>query len=271
MKEIIPGLFLGSLEDIHDVENISKNGVSHILTVDSTSLPAKLQDEFIHKGISLDHVYMLDTLDFELCSALQNALQILNSRSSSCISVVHCFAGVSRSASVIICYLMKRLDISYDRAYHIVKEKKSDISPNPNFERQLRLFEKQGKNFENLSQFRIPKLQWNLKCQNRGKAQNDQDDTTLITAKCKKCRYRIIDACTLIHGDFNSDKCSSIFLEEPQPWLLEDGMCVQDTKISCPVCKSKLGLIRWSGNMCSCQRWITPAIQFHRSKIDGIL
>lgn len=48
-------------------------------------------------------------------------------------------------------------------------------------------------------------------------------------------RYRIIDACTLIHGDFNSDKCSSIFLEEPQPWLLEDGMCVQDTKVGEPV------------------------------------
>lgn len=107
MKEIIPGLFLGSLEDIHDVENISKNGVSHILTVDSTSLPAKLQDEFIHKGISLDHVYMLDTLDFELCSALQNALQILNSRSSSCISVVHWYVN-----------LFQLLQIFYYHHYH---------------------------------------------------------------------------------------------------------------------------------------------------------
>ena len=93
MKEIISGLFLGSLEDVHDVDNISKNGISHILTVDSTGLPAKLQDEFTHKGISLDHVFMLDTLDFELCTALQNALQILNSRSPSSISVVHWYVS----------------------------------------------------------------------------------------------------------------------------------------------------------------------------------
>jgi len=268
MKEIISGLFLGSLRDIHDAENISKNNVSHILTVDSTSLPAGLQDELKNRGIAIDHVFMLDTLDFEICSALENAVRILNSRSPTSISIVHCFAGISRSASVIICYLMKRLDMSYDSAFHIVKEKKSDISPNPNFEKQLRFFERQGKSFEKLSQFRIPRLRWNLHCQSREKTQNGQENITLVTAKCKTCRFNIIDACPIIHGDLSSDKCSSIFLEEPQPWLLEGGMCFQDIKILCPACKSKLGSIRWSGNMCSCKRWITPAIQFHRNKID---
>lgn len=37
------------------------------------------------------------------------------------------FAGVSRSATVIIGFLMKQHDISYDEAFRIVKAKKSDI------------------------------------------------------------------------------------------------------------------------------------------------
>ena len=102
MKEIISGLYLGSLKDIHDVENIAKNGVSHILTVDSTDLPAELQDELKDKGILIDHVFMLDTLDFEICDALQNALHILNSRSPSSISVVHWYVHLVQKIIIFI-------------------------------------------------------------------------------------------------------------------------------------------------------------------------
>ena len=89
MKEIISGLFLGSLRDIHDVENISRNNVSHILTVDSTSLPAGLQEKLKNNGIAVDHIFMLDTLDFEICTALENAMRILNNRSPTSVSIVH--------------------------------------------------------------------------------------------------------------------------------------------------------------------------------------
>ena len=41
----------------------------------------------------------------------------------------------------------------------------------------------------------------------------------------------MLDGCTVSHGDFSSDNCSSIFLEEPQPWLLQDGKYIQDTKV----------------------------------------
>lgn len=37
------------------------------------------------------------------------------------------FAGISRSASIIIAYLMKKHDMTYDEAYAAVKDKKPDI------------------------------------------------------------------------------------------------------------------------------------------------
>jgi protein-tyrosine phosphatase len=55
---------------------------------------------------------------------------------------VHCGAGISRSATVIIGYLMKKYNWNYQEAYDFVKLKKLNIQPNKGFEVQLkRIFE----------------------------------------------------------------------------------------------------------------------------------
>jgi protein-tyrosine phosphatase len=49
----------------------------------------------------------------------------------------HCAAGVSRSASFVIAYLMKDQGISYQEAFNFVKSKRSIIRPNSGFVQQL--------------------------------------------------------------------------------------------------------------------------------------
>jgi len=56
--------------------------------------------------------------------------------------LVHCMAGISRSTSLIIYYLMRKYALSYDQAYQIVKKGRSIIQPNIGFESQLRSFDK---------------------------------------------------------------------------------------------------------------------------------
>lgn len=55
---------------------------------------------------------------------------------------MHCAYGVSRSATLIIAYLIKKLKISYEEAFIFVRRKRSVIKPNKGFEEQLRLWEK---------------------------------------------------------------------------------------------------------------------------------
>lgn len=56
--------------------------------------------------------------------------------------LVHCQAGVSRSATVIIAYLMKHTLMTMTDAYKYVKSRRPVVSPNLNFMGQLLEFER---------------------------------------------------------------------------------------------------------------------------------
>lgn len=51
--------------------------------------------------------------------------------------LIHCQAGVSRSASVVIAYLIKKLKINYLKALSFVRDKRPSVKPNSGFELSL--------------------------------------------------------------------------------------------------------------------------------------
>lgn len=51
--------------------------------------------------------------------------------------LVHCQAGISRSATVIITWLMKSKNMTYEEAYLFTKAKRKEISPNHAFEKYI--------------------------------------------------------------------------------------------------------------------------------------
>ena len=55
--------------------------------------------------------------------------------------MIHCLAGISRSPTLAIAYLMKHLHLNSEQAYKFVKEKRTTISPNFNFLGQLYEYE----------------------------------------------------------------------------------------------------------------------------------
>lgn len=67
-------------------------------------------------------------------------------------------------------------------------------------------------------------------------------------------------------------KCSSLFFE-PLKWMVvnttgDDDQGQNEGKLHCHQCKARVGSFSWSGLQCSCARWVTPAFQIHKSKVD---
>lgn len=56
--------------------------------------------------------------------------------------LVHCQAGVSRSATICLAYVMSHKCLNMEQAFEFVKSRRTVISPNVNFLRQLLEFEK---------------------------------------------------------------------------------------------------------------------------------
>eukprot|EP00042_Codosiga_hollandica_P037269 m.291546 g.291546 ORF g.291546 m.291546 type:complete len:90 (-) comp55099_c0_seq3:50-319(-) len=85
---------------------------------------------------------MLDHPDFAISDALDLCLPFIEEAVTARSAVlVHCNAGVSRSVTVVLAYLMRKQGFALDDALALVKDKRPCAQPNSGFLAQLRKLE----------------------------------------------------------------------------------------------------------------------------------
>uniref|UniRef100_A0A4W3IZL0 Dual specificity protein phosphatase 10 n=1 Tax=Callorhinchus milii TaxID=7868 RepID=A0A4W3IZL0_CALMI len=138
LTPILPFLFLGNEQDAQDLEKMQRMNIGYIINV-TTHLPLYHYD----KGIF--HYKRLPATDSNkqnLRQYFEEAFEFIE-EAHQCGNglLIHCQAGVSRSATIVIAYLMKHTRMTMTDAYKFVKGKRPIISPNLNFMGQLLEFE----------------------------------------------------------------------------------------------------------------------------------
>ena len=83
-----------------------------------------------------------DQQDFDILQHIDLALEFMHKYFKVCPILVHCFMGISRSASIIIAFLMQLKQINYEQALFYLRQKRRQVQPNPGFVLQLLKFEK---------------------------------------------------------------------------------------------------------------------------------
>ncbi|NWX21952.1 DUS12 phosphatase, partial [Aegotheles bennettii] len=78
---------------------------------------------------------------------------------------------------------------------------------------------------------------------------------------------RMRDCARLCGG--GQEQCTSYFTE-PVQWMEPALLGVMEGQLLCPKCTWKLGSFSWRGEQCSCGRWVTPAFQIHKSRVDEV-
>mmetsp|Transcript_21970 Transcript_21970/g.18844 ORF Transcript_21970/g.18844 Transcript_21970/m.18844 type:complete len:108 (+) Transcript_21970:131-454(+) len=82
-----------------------------------------------------------DEEDYDLSKHFDECFEYIDKKREECNVLVHCFAGVSRSASVVIAYLMKKNSWTYQQTHDFVYLKRPLIQPNAGFANILKKYE----------------------------------------------------------------------------------------------------------------------------------
>ncbi|CAE7230727.1 DUSP16 [Symbiodinium natans] len=151
-SEILPWLFLGGKRNLENDQEITvRTNITHVLNLaQEVNLKADIKEiateynrerdlPFVYKKLNFG-----DTPDQDILSELESAIEFIHEAHSSNERhnvLVNCVQGISRSASVVLAYLMKYERMSLRAAYDHVRERRAVADPRKEFLDQLAVFE----------------------------------------------------------------------------------------------------------------------------------
>ncbi|KAE8348557.1 dual specificity phosphatase [Aspergillus coremiiformis] len=183
MVEIEPGLFLGNMRSSWDLPAIQANNIKAIVSLLHMSAAQWARVWFRGLVTRENHIMIrcVDTLTQDLLQYMGHICDFIDGRLLSTESsqpleqrpegpagdpvtgksqgsvLIHCEMGISRSATVLIAYLMRKHRTTLQETLELVKQKRK-VKPNPNFMDQLKIWGQLEYKIWDDTRKRIPKL-----------------------------------------------------------------------------------------------------------------
>jgi protein-tyrosine phosphatase len=134
MVEVYPRLYLGSLEDSLNERLLRDHNITYLLSIhdvsDEVPLTARNRHYFRIKAA--------DDLSQDLTPTFSRAIQFINRAHKMNANVlVHCRAGVSRSATLCAAYIADKEGVHPEYAIEHIKRSRPIVNPNKSFRAQL--------------------------------------------------------------------------------------------------------------------------------------
>lgn len=165
--QVLPDLYLGNFKDARDREQLARNNITHILSIHDTAAPILQEMTYLC-------IPAADSPTQNLIQHFEKSIRFMHeSRLKGEGCLVHCLAGVSRSVTLVVAYLMTVTSLGWDEALAAVKVARPCASPNMGFQNQLQEFES-----SQLQQFRA----W-LKEEYKEKPFSDEDEVRNLLAQ----------------------------------------------------------------------------------------
>ncbi|NWS24114.1 DUS12 phosphatase, partial [Polioptila caerulea] len=297
MVPVLARLYVGGAESCSSPGARAAAGVVAVLTVDAEEPPAV-------PGVRAMHVRARDEPGADLLSRLDECAAFLDAaRAGGGAALVRCRCSLTRLSFTRLC--LTRLSLTrlcLTRFSLTPLSSRPRRSVNPGFQGQLKLYEAMGCAVDTSSvlykRYRLEMLSERFsETQDLPREAFAVDPTTIcqtlnteVLYRCRKCRRalfrsssilshmegagptafahkRITDSARLSGN--GQEKCTSYFIE-PVQWMEPALLGVLEGQLLCPKCTSKLGSFSWRGDQCSCGRWVTPAFQIHKSRVDEV-
>ncbi|KAM9845194.1 dual specificity protein phosphatase 22-B isoform 1-T1 [Aulostomus maculatus] len=170
INKVLPDLYLGNFKDARDREQLARNNITHILSIHDSAAP--ILQEMTYLCISA-----ADLPTQNLKQHFKQSIMFMHeSRLKGEGVLVHCLAGVSRSVTLVVAYIMTVTGLGWKEALDAVRVVRPCAGPNIGFQRQLQEFEA-----SQADQFR----EW-LQKEYKDNPFNDEADIRVLLARATK-------------------------------------------------------------------------------------
>ena len=132
ISKIIDGLYLGDIRCASNLKFLKLHKIKYILNV-TDDIPFFFKNNFEYARIPIK-----DKPDVDVSVFFNHSSSYIENRIRDGNIFIHCYAGISRSSSIVIAYLIIKKKYSYKDAYNLVKSKRPCIRPNKGFDYLLR-------------------------------------------------------------------------------------------------------------------------------------
>ena len=135
-------LYLGRLSQLHNGSMFEDLKITHIINISNKQYGDHIQKKIKKLNIIVKEIKINDTREVDISEYFEETYNFIHKCiMNNGVILVHCLEGISRSASIVISYLMKKNKISLDKALQFVKQKRPVVDPNSGFVKQLQSFE----------------------------------------------------------------------------------------------------------------------------------
>lgn len=135
---VIDGLYIGSQDSAVNLSGLNQCKITHILNV-ATGIVNAFPQQYKYCNVEL-----LDLPQTNIRQVFSQTNEFIQQAiaSNGCV-LVHCNAGISRSASIVLAYLLSFHSMNYEDAFQLLKTARSAIRPNIGFVQQLKEYAKE--------------------------------------------------------------------------------------------------------------------------------
>uniref|UniRef100_A0A2K5PF98 Dual specificity protein phosphatase 15 n=1 Tax=Cebus imitator TaxID=2715852 RepID=A0A2K5PF98_CEBIM len=133
-ERVLPGLYLGNFIDAKDLDQLGRNKITHIISIHESPQPL-LQD------ITYLRIPVADTPEVPIKKHFKECINFIHCcRLDGGNCLVHCFAGISRSTTIVTAYVMTVTGLGWRDVLEAIKATRPIANPNPGFRQQLEEF-----------------------------------------------------------------------------------------------------------------------------------
>lgn len=136
--KVYENLYISGETEAKSLDFLTTNGISSIITIQLKELPREIVNRF--DSSKYLHIKLSDTVNVNIKEHFDTAIKFIDANER---TLIHCQAGISRSATLCLAYMIKMRQKTLDQAFQDLKKCRRCIGPNFSFLGQLKSFEEE--------------------------------------------------------------------------------------------------------------------------------